>query len=452
MRYRRSIKICKGVRLNLSKSGMSVTTGIKGLSFTTGTNGTYVNVGIPGTGISTRKKISDSPSSHYSSSRSKPIGSFRVHMDDDGSVTISQNGYLITDASLIARIKRTDEFKAEKMRLDSIRKMDIAQRVAEYNQNIEEVIRICNKSEDVYSTSDIQSTLDSLTPDTYEKKEFGKTPPEKAEIRAKLEAEAQTACTSLAFWAVKKKRLQYVNTRLDQQYADAYNAWQLEKASFEEEENKIFKEKNREYLDAYERQRSRLRSILSGEREFVEQEIDAWLQEIVMPLDFSLQYDYDASRKSLCVDLDLPEIEDLPDETATQLSGGGLKMKKKTQSAIRGDYAQCVFGFAIFFASHFFNVSTAIEKILISGFTQRRNKEGSLEDDYIYSIVFNRSRFEHQALSSQDPAEFCLTFDNRCNLTKTNIFKTITPFSPEHILTSPADGPKACRPPVQIGG
>lgn len=32
MRFRKSIKICKGVRLNLSKSGVSATVGIKGAS------------------------------------------------------------------------------------------------------------------------------------------------------------------------------------------------------------------------------------------------------------------------------------------------------------------------------------------------------------------------------------------------------------------------------------
>ena len=43
----------------------------------------------------------------------------------------------------------------------------------------------------------------------------------------------------------------------------------------------------------------------------------------------------------------------------------------------------------------FFNVSPAINKILISGYTQRPDKEGSIKDDYIYSIKFVRDVVEH---------------------------------------------------------
>ena len=57
IRFRKSIKICKGVRLNLSKSGISYTIGTKGASINTGKNGTYLNTGIPGTGIYSRERL-----------------------------------------------------------------------------------------------------------------------------------------------------------------------------------------------------------------------------------------------------------------------------------------------------------------------------------------------------------------------------------------------------------
>lgn len=55
--FRKRVKIAPGVRLNLSKSGISLTTGIRGASVTTGKNGIYANTGLPGTGIYQRKKI-----------------------------------------------------------------------------------------------------------------------------------------------------------------------------------------------------------------------------------------------------------------------------------------------------------------------------------------------------------------------------------------------------------
>jgi hypothetical protein len=57
MLFRKSIKIAPGLKLNLSKSGISSTIGGKGLSVNIGTRGAYLNTGIPGTGISNRTKL-----------------------------------------------------------------------------------------------------------------------------------------------------------------------------------------------------------------------------------------------------------------------------------------------------------------------------------------------------------------------------------------------------------
>jgi hypothetical protein len=57
MRFRKSIKIAPGLKINISKSGVSTTIGGKGLSTNIGKNGAYLNTGIPGTGVSSRHKI-----------------------------------------------------------------------------------------------------------------------------------------------------------------------------------------------------------------------------------------------------------------------------------------------------------------------------------------------------------------------------------------------------------
>lgn len=57
MRFRKSIRLCKGVKLNLSKSGVSLSTGIRGLSLTTSKKGMWLNTSLPGTGIYDRKQI-----------------------------------------------------------------------------------------------------------------------------------------------------------------------------------------------------------------------------------------------------------------------------------------------------------------------------------------------------------------------------------------------------------
>jgi hypothetical protein len=58
MKFRKRISLGKGVKINLSKSGVSTTFGVKGLSVNVGKKGTYLNTGLSGTGIYDRKKIS----------------------------------------------------------------------------------------------------------------------------------------------------------------------------------------------------------------------------------------------------------------------------------------------------------------------------------------------------------------------------------------------------------
>jgi len=70
MRFRRYIKIAPGIKLNLSKSGVSTTFGGKGFSVNTGSKGTFLNTGIPGTGLYSRNKISGNPKRYYSSNHS----------------------------------------------------------------------------------------------------------------------------------------------------------------------------------------------------------------------------------------------------------------------------------------------------------------------------------------------------------------------------------------------
>jgi hypothetical protein len=51
-RFQRRIRIGPGLRINLSKSGVSTSVGTKGAWFTAGPRGARTTAGIPGTGMS----------------------------------------------------------------------------------------------------------------------------------------------------------------------------------------------------------------------------------------------------------------------------------------------------------------------------------------------------------------------------------------------------------------
>jgi len=70
-RFRKSIKLGKGFKLNLSKSGVSTSIGGKGLSLNLGKRGPRVTAGIPGSGISyssnltSPKSVGSSPPTNH---------------------------------------------------------------------------------------------------------------------------------------------------------------------------------------------------------------------------------------------------------------------------------------------------------------------------------------------------------------------------------------------------
>lgn len=181
------------------------------------------------------------------------------------------------------------------------------------------------------------------------------------------------------------------------------------------------------YLQEYNSIKEKLEGIIRGDVSIVENEIKTWLSTVELPIDFDLQFEY--NKNTLMVDLDLPEIEDMPTEKAAKLANGTVKKKNKTQKEIKEDYVNCVFGLAVFFASNLFNLSPSIKNIVLSGYTQRRNqKTGDIQDDYVYSIKFLRDVFEKRDNLQEKPLDFCMKFENRCNITSTMIMKTIKPF------------------------
>ncbi len=57
LKFRKRMRLFPGFYLNLSKSGMSATVGLRGFNVNVGKNGTYLNTGIPGTGLYDRQRI-----------------------------------------------------------------------------------------------------------------------------------------------------------------------------------------------------------------------------------------------------------------------------------------------------------------------------------------------------------------------------------------------------------
>jgi len=57
LRFRRSVRLFPGVRVNFSRRGISTTVGVRGASVNLSARGAYLNAGIHGTGLSSRTRI-----------------------------------------------------------------------------------------------------------------------------------------------------------------------------------------------------------------------------------------------------------------------------------------------------------------------------------------------------------------------------------------------------------
>ena len=291
----------------------------------------------------------------------------------------------------------------------------------------ERFINIYKLSPIVDSQSDFEYRLNTLKPNVYTPAQFMLPYPTEQSVRQELTNEAQNSVTGSIF-TVGKQRKQYVEDNLQRRLSYAIADWENKRNNFLQfqEQKRIEAEAN--FKEEYESQKEFLEYLINGDDEEVSEVFDSWIQSCELPVEIDIDFDWNQGSGIMMLDVDLPEIEDLPESRMIKTDSGGLKEKKKTQAELRGEYATLVFGLAVFISANVFNVSPAIKKIVISGYTQRRNKDSEISDDYIYSIKFTRDMFEKIDVSIADPKAFCLKTDNRCNMTSTSLFKVIKPY------------------------
>lgn len=417
MRFRKSVSLMKGVKLNASKSGVSFTVGGKGISLNVGKKGVFLNTSIPGTGLYDRKRIDTLITDKLGigkkkkdSAKESKVPDFTMTLNEEGEVVIeNESGRTITNEATLRAIRQTEEYKETYNEL-----MDAY--LKQINAATEAFTHIYKLAADVSATGAHKAGAISVPKGQV----FEEPKPTRESILPALEAEAEKEAERFPFYSRKLKKRQYVQQQMEVFYARALDEWEVRKAAFEGENDDLALS---------------LPAAASADQavtpDFIEQQINSWLSTLELPVDFSLQYDYDENSGVLWVDLDLPEIEDIPTEKAVEYKSGQVKAKEKSQKELRQDYVTCVFGLAVFFASYLFCLSPHISQQVISGYTQRRNdRSGEMEDNYIYSIIFDRDAFEKGRHKKTEPFAFCNGFRNRINLLATSELKTVEPYMP----------------------
>jgi hypothetical protein len=157
------------------------------------------------------------------------------------------------------------------------------------------------------------------------------------------------------------------------------------------------------------------------------------LEQIGWPRETSASLEVDESATRVIVDIDLPEIEDMPDKSAT-VAARGLKLNIKERSATqrRREYMVHVHGVVFRVVGEVFAALPAVRAVAVSGYSQRTDKTtGNDSNEYLLSVRVSRAKWatlNFAGLSELDLPLCLAAFELRRKMTVTGIFTLVEPF------------------------
>lgn len=274
-----------------------------------------------------------------------------------------------------------------------------------------------------------------------------------------LIAEAKENIRSFFPWKQNKLRKLYVEEHLDERYKALHGLWQSKKNDFDSKEralHEMAEEKFRIYTDMSQAQKNyiiqrtkelheveietwqneriefytnlhlSLQNVIDGDKNYVITAIGSLFPDEELLMEYFVDYTYEEDKGKVMIDLDLPEIEDLPNRKVILNAAGKKSIRMKGQTDLHSDYANCVLGLAMYVAHLIFNVSLKVQEIEISGYTQRKEVNSAVAvDQYIFVASFTRdlfSRIDFGHLSAIQVMDF---FPHYYNMTKSFDMKQI---------------------------
>lgn len=219
----------------------------------------------------------------------------------------------------------------------------------------------------------------------------------------------------------RRERLLASHAQAMEAFAAAFTGWEDRRGFHEAAEAR------RKWL--YEQ--GRLES-LEGMIEYLESVFSSigWPRETLIEVGISGPTD------AACVwlDVDLPEIEQMPSETASVASRGlKLNIKPRTEHQRRRDYGQHIHGVLFRLIGETFAAIPTAERVVASGYTQRADSStGVVGNVYVLSVKVSRQAWEQidfGNLERIESGEALARFDLRRKIVRGE-FEEIEPFSP----------------------
>jgi hypothetical protein len=443
-RFRRSIRIAPGLRVNLGKRGVSLSAGVRGASVTVGQRGTYSNVGIPGTGLSYRQRIGGGSEQRRTVKAQKRLEreyqrleKERMRQEALSKIKLSldkKTGALQIENAFGEPLSRQDLKLVWDQKRNTILEW-MEQQVEEINGDIELLTNIHEDTPSPDSEPEYQ-----IVPFNEEPPEQPKYPEEIAKPEAKL-------LPPLGFFArlFKSKRTAHeqMQQQLNNNHTQALLAWEEEKRKGVEsyqtamekyaEAKKEWDSRKKKYETNEDKRKEEFPSLLRTDVEVMNKTLEDALNSLSWPRETLVSYQIMDEGRQAWFDIDLPEVEDFPQKLASVASSGKkLNIKDKPVKQLQLEYAMHIHGIAFRLAGTIFATLPTVNIAVISGFSQRLDSAtGKVNDDYLLSVKVEREKFskiDFESLDNVNPIDAMGAFELRRKLTSTGIFKAIGPF------------------------
>jgi hypothetical protein len=344
-RFSKRITLLPGVRMNLSKSGASLSVGARGASVTMGKRGVYSNVGLPGTGLSYRERLDKPNRPERAPASGRPeLPSRLVAILDNDEIRFTDQNELPIDPTLYPVARR-----AMKEEIAGLLERNAAAR----NAVIDELLLLHH---------DIPLGVQPAKPSS-----------------GKPQREAYPS---------------------QEAYMESLMQWRAAQANAGPD--------------------------LSG----LENDILETLGQLEWPRETNIAIEL--REKRLLLDVDLPEIEDMP--TARWLPNNGhgtLVVKNVTQKDLAAFYFGHVSSLILRLIGHSFSVSSGIRSVAVSAYTQRSGSTGRVDDEYVAAAEIDRNGWNQvdcSQMSAIDPENLLRRFGAKMEVNSRGILKVQQPF------------------------
>lgn len=432
-RFRNSIRIAPGIRLNIGKNGVGIAAGVQGRQDSL----------LPNTGLAYRTRLDNSATQRKRAEQeekrqnrlqrqqatlksNQDLAELVLALDEQGSLLIST----LTEQPLPAEEHR-------KLLLNYN---------AEIHEWLEEQMEIINGDIELLTNAHI----DILTPDTtslrHQIDPFIELQPEQPSFEQPAEEPIKPLAPELTWKdslipGRKSKRLSAWQTEQDA-WQTAHQTWQennaklqaIQAAPLAAYQAKL--EDWRARKEAHDTEQRELAATFADRLTYDTQVMAEVLKAELNALDWAretlVSFELDNNGQHLKLDVDLPEIATFPTQEARMgVRDLRLVITDKSTTQIHREYARHVHGVVLRLISTAFHTLPNLEELIVSGYSQCLNSAtGQIESNYLFSAGVKRAVFagiNFHNLKEVDPVIALERFELVRNMSTTGTFGPIKP-------------------------